>query len=334
MSQTKNALLRYRTIDKCLKNKARIYLIDDLLLEVNKSLLEESPSNHGIQIRQLRDDIRFMRSENGYAAPIETKIVEGKKHAYFYSDNSYSINNSPLNQTEINQIKTLTQLFQRFEGHPGFEWMEEIALKIDSLQKTNNGNKIIGFESNIDYSGLSFFTPLYNAIINKRVLLVTYQPFEKSPYEFEFHPYYLKQYNNRWFVLGFNTYTNSSTWNLSLDRILNLKEIPIQYQTPNMDWEYYFSEIIGVSKPINTKEELIELKLTKEILPYIQTKPIHQSQKIYITENEIIAKYILIPNYELEQVLLSFGEKIELISPLFLREKLANRIKQMQNNYK
>ena len=96
MAIIKNALLRYQTLDRCFKNNGRSYLIEDLLEEVNQTLIDENPENLGIQVRQLREDIRFMRSELGYSAPIDSREISGKKHAYFYTDPSFSINNSPL----------------------------------------------------------------------------------------------------------------------------------------------------------------------------------------------------------------------------------------------
>ena len=95
MSLTKNALLRYLTLDRCFRNSGRSYNFEDLLSEVNTALMEDDPTSSGINIRQLRSDIQFMRSEVGYAAPIVSEIYSGKKHSYFYSDPSFSINNSP-----------------------------------------------------------------------------------------------------------------------------------------------------------------------------------------------------------------------------------------------
>jgi len=109
MSITKNALLRYQTLDRCFKNSGRSYLIEDLLDEINQALTDENPDNSGIQIRQLREDIRFMRSELGYSAPIDSKEVSGKKHAYFCSDLSFLINNDPLNKL----LHTLGQTFNK-----------------------------------------------------------------------------------------------------------------------------------------------------------------------------------------------------------------------------
>jgi hypothetical protein len=63
MATNKNAVLRYNTLDKCFGNFGRKYYFDDLVDEVNRALLDFDPGSTGLKTRQLRDDIRFMKSE-------------------------------------------------------------------------------------------------------------------------------------------------------------------------------------------------------------------------------------------------------------------------------
>ena len=145
MSITKNAFLRYQTLDRCFKNNGRNYLIADLLEEVNTALFDDNPSNNGIQIRQLRDDIKFMKSEAGFNAPIESRVIDGKKHAYFYFDPNFSISNMPINETELLQFKNALTLLSRFEGSPGFEWISEVSVILkDSFGLKTNNEKGLG----------------------------------------------------------------------------------------------------------------------------------------------------------------------------------------------
>jgi predicted DNA-binding transcriptional regulator YafY len=335
MAVIKNALLRYQTLDRCFKNTGRNYLVDDLLYEVNIVLLEDNPHSSGIQKRQLQEDIKYMKSELGYSAPIESKVVSGKKHAYFYSDPKFSINNSPLNETEAHQFKNALTLLSRFEGSQGFEWISEMmAILQDSFGIKKEDEKVISFERNVDYTGYNNITQLFNAIVNKRVLAIKYVPFGQETTEFIFHPYFLKQYNNRWFVFGLNEDNNIPTWNLALDRIESIKEKSTIYHKNETDWDFHFSAIYGVSKPFEQEEEEVQLLFSKLQAPYIITKPLHESQKHYENENGLLVKLRLIPNFELEQLILSFGENVQIILPLKLKEKIAGRIKEMAMNYK
>jgi predicted DNA-binding transcriptional regulator YafY len=334
MAVIKNALLRYQTLDKCLRNSGRRYTFNDLLEEVNKALLEDNYLSNGIRDRQLKEDIRFMRSELGYSAPIDSREISGRKHAYFYSDPSFSINNSPLNSTEAEQLKSVLTLMNRFQGNPGFEWLSEMSVILkDTFHLKSNDKKVISFEDNIDYSGHEFITPLFNAIVNKRVLKVNYKPFGKDAQELNFHPYHLKQFNNRWFVFGLNQNLDTPAWNLALDRITSIIEIHDVYIEDDTDWDFYFSEIIGVSKPYQVEEVEVQLLFSEKQAPYILTKPIHETQKYYEHENGLLVKIKVIPNFELEQLILSFGDGVKVVSPINLREKILSRIQNSLNQY-
>lgn len=334
MSTNKNAVLRYNILDKCFQNVGRKYFFDDLLKIVNDALIEENPTTSGIQTRQLREDIRFMKSDAGYSAPIEA-FREGKKAYYRYSEKSFSINNSPLNSTEAEQLKNAISVLQRFEGSPEFEWVNELAPMInDQFGLKNESKKVMGFDSNIDYTGYEFITPIFNAIVNKEVLEIKYRPFSKNTYSLSFHPYYLKQYNNRWFVLGRNSQINVNHWNLALDRIESLHGISDEYITDETDWEDYFYDIIGVTKPENKEIQEVKLLFSSEQTPYIQTKPLHPSQKaLKLETGELQVKLNVILNYELEMKILSYGEKVKVISPKSLVTSISQRIKLASQKY-
>ena len=331
MSTNKNAILRYKTLDRCFQNTGRKYNFDDLLNVVNTALIEDDPKSSGINTRQLRSDIQFMRSEAGYSAPVESKIYSGKKHVYFYSDPNFSIHNSPLNETEAKQMKSALELFQRFSGSPGFEWVEEMNIMLKN-QFGGGNEKVISFESNVDFTGYHWISPLFNAIVQKRVLWITYTPFNGATYSFIYHPYYLKQYNGRWFILGLNEEFNIPTWTLSLDRVHAINDAKTSYIPTDFDWDYYFSEIIGVTrykKPI----ESIVLLFNEKRGKYVETKPLHESQRSKWTESGFMVTLKLVPNYELEHVILSYGEDVEVLAPETLRQTIQSRIKLMTKIY-
>ena len=332
MSTNKNAILRYKTLDRCLRNVGRNYSIEDLMEEVNNALMEEDPNSNGIRLRQLRDDIRFMRSEAGYDAPIETKIFDGKKHAYFYSDPKFSIHNSPLNETEAKQLKSSLMLLNRFSGAPGFEWVNELDVVLKDKLGAGDGSKLVSYESNIDYSGYQWITTLFNSIVQKKVLSIKYKPFSAEAFDLTFHPYYLKQYNNRWFIFGYNQEIERHQWNLSLDRIIEISEVSKPYLEYEFDWEEYFSDFIGVTK-LEGKIETVELLFNEKRGKYVETKPLHETQKHQWNEGGLYVRLSLIPNLELEQVILSFGEDVEVLKPQHLRENIKKRVEILLQKY-
>ena len=221
MPVNKKALLRYQIYDRCMRNPGRRYSQHDLLNEVNEALEEED--FRGIGRTQFYKDIDDMRYST-WRAPIE-KYKDGRTVYYRYEDQSFSINNQPLNEAEVNQIKSALLVLSRFKGMPQFEWVNEIIPVIESkLGLVGKDKEVISFDHNLDYSGLDKITPLFHAIINKCVLKITYQDFKSdSSYAFIFHPYHLRQYNNRWFIFGHNQENEISCWNLALDRIIEIE---------------------------------------------------------------------------------------------------------------
>lgn len=338
MPINKNAQLRYLRLDKCFRNFGRRYYLQDLLNEVNQALRDASGDRSGIQERQLRNDISFMKSEAGYSAPI-VAYQDGRRVFYRYDDKKYSIRNNPLTTEESEKMKEAIFVLSRFRGLPQFEWVNEIIPMLnDKFGISNNNKEIILFESNVDYSGTEFIEQLFNAIKNSRVLKITYKDFiSKSPYDIIFHPYILKQYNNRWFVFGKNEKKNLPNWNFALDRICNIEEMDFKYEENLMDWEdEYFYDIIGVSKGRNPSLEVLILEINKSLVPYIQTKPIHPTQKInkHLQNGNIIISIQVFPNYELETLILSFGEKIKIISPKSIRKIIKSRLETALSFYK
>jgi predicted DNA-binding transcriptional regulator YafY len=333
MAINKHQIIRYNRLDRCFKNFGREYSIEDLLEAVNEAILEHDPTSSGIEIRTLRKDISFMKT--AYYAPIET-IRGSNGFFYRYDDKNFSINKSPLNDTEAEQLKKAISVLQRFEGSPEFDWVNEIApLLNDKFGLKSQEKKVMSLESNIDYSGYDYITPLFNAIINKTVVKINYEPFGKEPFDVIFHPYFLKQYNNRWFVLGYNEFNQSLHWNLALDRIKGeISTTSNKYHPDTTDWEEYFDEIIGVTKPMGNEVTKVKLLFSKEQAPYIKTKPIHSTQKIKIQHDGTLEVRIdVILNYELETRILSFGEKVKVVAPEQLVIKIKERISEQLKNY-
>mgnify|MGYP003550157750 FL=1 len=94
MPANKNALIRYKTIDKCLRNRYRRWTIEDLVDACSDALYDMEGIAKGVSMRTVQGDIQIMRSDKlGYNAPIE--VYDNK--FYRYADPEYSINENPLN---------------------------------------------------------------------------------------------------------------------------------------------------------------------------------------------------------------------------------------------
>src|SRR5690554_5426024 len=279
MAINKHALIRYQALDKCFKNSGRKYFMADLIDACDRALQELNPDSSGISMRQVYDDIRYMESEVGWSINLIRGKV-GRKTYYYYEDRSFSINNQPLNKFEAEQIKSALYVLSRFKGLPQFNWVDEQILKLEQAYNLKSRNhKIIDFDNNEYLLGLEFLTVVFNAILYKKVIAIEYRSFISEGSSIHLiHPYYLKQYNNRWFLLGKNPlYETLSV--LALDRIIAVEEKYDEYIPSSIDFDEYFEDVVGVTIPENATIEKIRIRVEASLWPYIKTKPMHGSQK-------------------------------------------------------
>ena len=334
MSINKNAYLRYQVLDKCFSNRYRMFFIDDLLDEVNKALEEFNGDGSKVERRQLFDDIKLMESDAGVCIPLD-RIRKGKKVYSRYSEKEFSIQNQKISDDEIETINSALMVLLRFRGIPQFEWVNEIFPKLQSAFQDNEPTEVISFDQNEYLVGLDNLPTLYKSITNKSALNIEYQSFkETEPKQLIIHPYYLKQFNKRWFLFGLN-HKDKLIYNLPLDRIKSISQSSEKYiENTTLDFKDYFEDIIGVSFTPNEKPIKIKLKINNEVTPYILTKPLHGSQKKLESKAEgTIIEIEVIPNIELRQLILSYGDGIEVISPKGFRDQMKKLIDNMNRIY-
>lgn len=334
MSINKNAYLRYQVLDKCFSNRYRMFFMDDLLDEVNEALEEFNGEGSKVERRQLFDDIKFLESEAGFSIPLE-RIRQGKKVFYRYSEADFSIQNQKISDDEIETINSALMVLLRFRGIPQFEWVNEIFPKLQSVFQDKEPTEVISFDQNEYLVGLDNLPILYKSITNKSALNIEYQSFKESePKLLIIHPYYLKQFNKRWFLFGLNN-KDKLIYNLPLDRIKSISQSSEKYiENTTLDFKEYFEDIVGVSFTPNEKPIKIKLKINNEVTPYILTKPLHGSQKkIESKADATIIEIEVIPNIELKQLILSYGEGMEVISPKSFRDQMKKVIDNMNRIY-
>ena len=330
MANVKNGAFRESIIDRCLRNR-RGYSTQEIFDKCNDAL-EQRGEMPITALNTIRNDIYSIESR--WDIIIE-KIRNGREIRYRYEDPHFSIFNNPLNESEIAQLTEAVSLLRRFDGMPGFGWVEEMSAHI---QKTVSANPepIIGFDENKELKGMSFFTPLFKSIISKKAIKITYRSYKSNiNIEAVIHPYYLKEYNQRWFLFALNDHYKSIS-NFALDRIESIERTTTKY-IPNtsIDFDSYFDDVVGVT--VNHDEiQTIKIWLSKDQAPYTLSKPIHPSQEL-VEEHEdgsAVISIEVIPNFELMQLLLSFGERIRVLSPKSLKEEILKKIEKNLENYK
>jgi predicted DNA-binding transcriptional regulator YafY len=335
MPVNRNALIRYRTIDKCLQNRRRKWTIEDLIEACNSALYEYEGMDTSISLRTIRLDLNAMRSDSlGYNAPI---IVVNKKY-YTYEDAEYSIAISPLTQQDLGILQEVSHLLRQFKGFSHFNEVSEMVNKLEDkiYSEQNQQASVIDFEKNDLLTGIEWLDILYKAIVNKTTLLLTYQSFKaRQASDIIFYPYLLKEYRNRWFILGMKK-QGKEIMTLALDRIqkITLQDKELFVQHKNFEPQTYFDHIIGVTRNYAEHPTSIVFWASALHAPYIKTKPIHPSQKV-VEEVKGGTHFCIevIPNFELERELIGFGEGIKILSPNTMIRQMKRKVRLMYALY-
>jgi len=319
---------RHKIIDYCLTDRSG-YSVKDLLIALKAEGITATA-------QQVVADIRFLINEMG--APVE-KLFGTNPVRYRYDDMNFSIFNHMMTKKEKKKLLGVVELFGKYGHNPNYVWVEEVIERINSNLHLQDqyARPIVGFGDNKLLRGKAYFSPLFNAIKNKTVLRIKYQPF--SPDEefiFTIHPYFLKQYNERWFLFGWNENENM-LYNLALDRIEAIETTKDDYQDTGIDFENeYFGNIIGVTFPQGEEPVDIIFNVSKKRWGYLRTKPLHASQKL--VENSDANDYVtvkihVIPNNELYASLLFYGDDVVVVKPQKIRKTLLSIIEKMKQNY-
>lgn len=328
MPANRNALIRYKTIDNCLRNKYRRWTLEDLIDACSDALDEYEGISKGISRRTIQMDIQVMRSEKlGYNAPI---VVYDNKY-YKYEDEDYSITNTPLSEQDLKVMSEAVEVLQQFKGFTYFSSMGDIVSRLEdhvtsARQKTI---PVIDFEKNDSLKGIDYLDAIYHAIVNKQVLSLKYRSFKaRSASTFAFNPYLLKEYRNRWFVFGVKQ-GNATLVNLALDRIQHLDIARGETYKENtvFDPTTFFDDLVGVTKNIGSQPETVRFQVNRQNAPYVETKPLHRSQRIVerLANGKVIFEIDVVINPELEREIFGFAEGIKVLSPASLVRSMASR---------
>lgn len=336
MAQNKNALIRYRTIDKCLQNNYRNWTLEDLIEACSDALYEYEGKDSNVSKRTIQLDIQLMRSDKlGYNAPIE---VYDKKF-YRYEDPDFTITDIPLNENDMHVLSETVEMLKQFKDFSLFSELGGIIQRLEDKIYTEKTHRpsIIHLDKNDQLKGLEHLDVLYQAILKKMVLKLDYQSFKANESSvITFHPFILKEFNNRWFLVGKKN-RKSNVMTLALDRIISIDfDTKLEHINEPFDGDSYYKNSIGVTVLDQSFVDKVVLKVNPMNAPYVITKPLHHSQKIVekLTNGYVIIELTVHQNYELERVILGFGDSIQVIKPLSLKRKIQEKFQNGLDMYK
>lgn len=332
------ALVRLKAIDKCLKDKSKKYALADLLETVNESLLLYKSNSDTVSERTLYGDLQFLKNDvYGFNAPIHRTNELG----YHYTKDNFSIFNTEFNRSDVEQIKDVIISLRDISSKDHFDGLNQALIAMEEVLNINvpsNEQNTIFFENSLNAEGQKWITPIHKAIREKKTLNIDYQPFDKPSLNHFLCPYFLKEYNNRWFVFGYEIqapgkegYTGLAHY--GLDRINSCNESLLNFHEEEISYDKVVEDVIGVSKR-GTDVLEITFKVYGTRRHYVKTKPLHRNQKV-IEYNDKFGLFGIqvIPNPEMYSRLLSFGKDLEVISPQYVKDAMKDVITDMGKLY-
>jgi predicted DNA-binding transcriptional regulator YafY len=335
MPHIKNALIRYRIIDRCIRNKYKSYPSKQELREACEENLFGTNYGEHICDSTIEKDLFNMRMDH------DAPIKYSKKHnGYYYEDPSYSINDIPLTEDDLESIQFAVNTLQQFREVDMFKQFGQAIDKIvdrvaiESKQSLNSENPIVQFETAYSSGGNEFLPPLYEAIISKNKVIFNYKSFKSTDFKERIvSPLLLKEYRNRWYLISFDESKNDII-TFALERMLNLESIEENSMIPSsFNPKEYFEYSTGITA-YKGEPELIEIKADSISAKYILSQPFHHSQKLINEYNEYsIFQLKVFISEELIRSFLSFGGEIEVLSPANLRSLIKQRSSELFQKY-
>lgn len=356
-----NQFLRIQALDKCFRDKSKPYFIDDLIIACNKAIQEYYPGTKNISKRVIYDDIKVMHELEGFTESLETyrdidkesnnkeddyirsldcgkRSTKHSKEAYRYKDNTFSLSQAGMNDIETAQMREAISVMSRIKGRPGYESLNEVILKLEKdLMQDQQLPAIMSYDENANLVGLEFLKELIDSINNKIPLKIWYKPYKFENEESVIvYPYYLKQYNKRWFLFGNRKDKPNLNYipQFAIDRIKKIVPCHTEKEKfieSTVDIENYLKHVIGVSTNFNLQPQNIILKFHPNRFNYVKTKPPHEIK--FIDEDNKTIQIRVVHNKELEQVIFSYGADVKVIAPEVLRNRVKDLYEKMVKNY-
>ena len=330
MPHIKNALIRYRIIDKCLRNKYKPFPSKRDLREACEESLFGSVDGSHICDSTIEKDMFAMKMEHD--APIK---YSKREKGYYYEDPDFTINEIPLTGNDLEAISFAAKTLSQFRDVDMFQQFGDAIDKIvDSvnISQDEDAQQYIQFETVSSVGGSEYLTSLLEAIKRKLIVTFDYASFvsgELKPRKVI--PLLLKQYRNRWYLISFDE-SKRDYITYALDRMEEL-EVTKQVATKPIDFDpdNYFKHAIGITSGNAEPVEII-LKVDDVAAKYLDSLPIHSSQKVKeMNEGHFVFSVFASISEELIRELLSYAGSIEILAPSDLKKEIAKRVKRFMD---
>lgn len=297
------------------------------------------------QIQRLLFIAEFLKSKPNGITYEETKNYLEKRFTTKGYQLKFSEKTFQRDRELISEILGIESVFKRssktFEiQNDELEWGKDYVLDnvllIDAYRNAQQNTNIILFEKRKP-TGLHNFSSFIEAIKKHHVVSFQYLKFyEDEPEKRVIVPYALKEFKNRWYLLGHDFKSENQTLKtFGLDRISNIEIHHTRQLRKTKNIENAFVNSFGIISTLEEKPEEIILSFNVFQGNYIKSLPLHHSQEIIEeNENELIIKLNLVPTFDFKQEILSFGESVKIISPKSFKNEIVKEIQNILHHYK
>ena len=339
MPTNKNALIRYKYLDRLLSDHHHYYDIHDLTERVNAMLYDDGFPE--VTQSCIEKDLNTLEYAP-FSAPIKRFVWNGKR-CITYGNRSFSIFKQEMTREERNLLREVLSTIGQFDGLDNFKWLDDFKIGLGLEER----RQIISFSNNPYLQNSNLLGTLFDNISNEVVIRLHYHTFSnKMTRSIDFHPYLLKQVNNRWFLLGAAD-DDEKILTFALDRIDKVEPLPEKkYKECPEDLNDRFDDIVGITYYADRPISHILFWCSDEAQDYVITKPLHGSQIMYQGEEEqrLREKYPTlqdgsffsidcIENFELITLLCSYGKNLVVLEPTNIQETICERVAQMMTIY-
>ena len=333
MANTKDYAMREMIYDQCF-GTGREYTREQLMAIVNRKL--EDRGMLPIQSRTtFSQDITEMNAKFFKVFGQEGIVWEDrhKKRYYRYRDGFDSIYNRELTENEIEKLQEVRSLLQGFKGMSEFGWIDQMLTRLDQNIMSKQ-KEIASFEGGTAWDA-EFLMPLFKAIRNRQVVDVEYRKYFRDAETITVHPYYLKQYWRRWYLMA----QQEGKDKIEAFPLICMSAVKanneVKFKPTKTSFKQYFKHLVGVTVPPETTVEHIELWADISLYPYLYSYPISETQKLEIEgERNVKVSLDVMVNYELIQELMFYGDRLVVKSPVYLRDHMQERLEWCKQAYK
>lgn len=330
---------RLLKIDNLIANNKGSLTREVLLQKINAAIERE----HQISVSTLDKDLKKIKEELADKYP-SIKLGYNQFKGYYYSEPGFSLYNSSITEEDTSSLIVAKGLFDLLKGSalkPKFEELVQKIMQLSISDKSQVGESEVSYvkvSDNLPSKGEKWIEPLLLAIHHKNAVLITYRNFQENVNERHISPYLLKQSNNQWYLLAsiINDKPNIIELNFALDRIESLTYSNRVYREPLMNVADFYKYSLGIWHEHSKKPIEVHLLFTDaNIIRRVKTYPLHHTQQIVssIENTSLEIAFTVYHSTELETLILGFSDKVKVLAPESLVERIKDKVSRMSGLY-